>query len=109
MKSQIGEQRGRLVNPGGGALSATLNEYEGAASKKEIAQARWQSALNTLQQAYLDVLQQRRYFVRVVGMSAGSFAKVRDYGAIAWPLLRLMGLGYALWFGSRRFQKRLAG
>jgi len=108
LRSQIGEQRGRLVNPGGGALSATLNEYEGAASKKEIAQARWQSALNTLQQAYLDVLQQRRYFVRVVGMSAGSFAKVRDYGAIAWPLLVLMGLGYALRFGSRRFQKRLA-
>jgi Vi polysaccharide transport system permease protein len=108
LKSQIGEQRGRLVNPGGGALSATLNEYEGAASKKEIAQARWQSALNILQQAYLDVLQQRRYFVLVVGMSAGAVAKVRDYSAIAWPLLLLIGLCYALWFGSRRLQRRIA-
>jgi len=106
LKSQIGEQRGRLVNPGGGALSSTLNEYEGAASKKEIAQARWQSALNILQQAYLDVLQQRRYFVLVVGMSANAVARVRDYGAIAWPLLLLLGLGYALWFGSRRLQRR---
>lgn len=108
LKSQIGAQRGRLVNPGGGALSATLNEYEGAASKKEIAQARWQSALNILQQAYLDVLQQRRYFVLVVGMSAGTIAKVRDYGAIAWPLLLLIGLGYALWFGGRRLKSRAA-
>ena len=107
LRSQIAEQRGRLVNPGGGALSATLNEYEGAASKKEIAQARWQSALNTLQQAYLDVLQQRRYFVLVVGMSASAFAKVRDYAAIAWPLLLLIGLGYALWFGGRRLRQRV--
>jgi capsular polysaccharide transport system permease protein len=106
LQSQIAEQRGRLVNPAGGALSATLNEYEGAASKKEIAQARWQSSLNILQQAYLDVLQQRRYFVLVVGMSAGAFAKVRDYGAIAWPLLLLLALGYAAWFGARRMQRR---
>lgn len=107
LRSQIAEQRGRLVNPGGGALSATLNEYEGAASRKEIAQARWQSALNTLQQAYLDVLQQRRYFVLVVGMSAGTAAAVRDYGAIAVPLLILIGLVYALWFGRRRLAKAL--
>ncbi len=109
LRSQIAEQRARLVNPGGGALSATLNEYEGAASRKEIAQARWQSALNTLQQAYLDVLQQRRYFVLVVGMSAGATAKVRDYGAIAFPLLILIGLAYSLWFGRRRLLARLAG
>lgn len=90
LRSQIGEQRARLVNPGGGALSRTVGEFEYATGRKEIAQARWQSTLNTLQQAYLNVIQQRRYFVLIVGMSAGAFAQVRDLPSIVLPLLLLL-------------------
>jgi len=98
LRSQIAEQRGRLANPGGGSLVRTLNEYEGASARKEIAQARWQSTLNTLQQAYLRILEQRRYFVRIVGMSAGQTPKVRDVYGIAVPVLIFMALLYAIWF-----------
>jgi capsular polysaccharide transport system permease protein len=102
LKAQIAEQRARLVNPGGGSLARTVNEYETAASRKEIAQARWQSTLNTLQQAYLRILEERRYFVIVVGMSAGAFPEVRDVLAIAWPLLGLLALIYMLAWAIRR-------
>ncbi len=105
LRSQIAAQRNRLVNPGGGSIARTVNEYEGALSRKEIAQARWESTLNTLQQAYLQVLQQRRYFVIVVGMSAGAFASVRDLIMIAVPILLLMALLYALFFIVRRARR----
>jgi capsular polysaccharide transport system permease protein len=96
LQAQIAEQRGRLVNPGGGSIARTLNEYESASSRKEIAQARWQSTLNTLQQAYLRILEDRRYFVIVVGMSAAAFPAVRDILGITWPLLGLLALIYAI-------------
>jgi capsular polysaccharide transport system permease protein len=102
LTSQIAEQRRRLVNPGGGSLATTVNEFETASSRKEIAQARWQSTLNTLQQAYLRILEQRRYFVIVVGMSAGLFPEVRDVLGIVWPILALLALIYALIFIVRR-------
>jgi len=103
LRSQIGEQRGRLANPGGGSLSRSLGEFENASSRKEIAQARWQSTLNTLQQAYLDVIQQRRYFVLIVGMSAGTFAKVRDLPSIIVPILLLIAFGSMLVLAVRRW------
>ena len=106
LRSQIGEQRGRLVNPGGGSLSRSLGEFENASSRKEIAQARWQSTLNTLQQAYLDVIQQRRYFVLIVGMSAGTFAKVRDLPSIILPILLFLGLASVLVLAARRWLRR---
>ena len=102
LRSQIAQQRGRLVNPGGTSLATALNEYEGASAKKEIAQARWQSTLNTLQQAYLNILEQRRYFVIVVGMSASNFPKVRDVLTIAGPVLALVALLYLLLFALSR-------
>ena len=102
LQSQINNERRRLVNPGGGSLSRTLNEMEGANANKEIAQARYTSALNTLQQAYLKILEQRRYFVTIVSMSAGAFPKVRDGVAIALPILFLLALIYALVFGLPR-------
>ncbi|CAA9492837.1 MAG: hypothetical protein AVDCRST_MAG09-232 [uncultured Sphingomonas sp.] len=101
LRSQIGEQRGRLVNPSGGSLSRTVGEFEYATDRKEIAQARWQSTLNTLQQAYLNMIQQRRYFVLIVGMSAGAFAQVRDLPSIVMPLLLLIGLAAMLGFALR--------
>ena len=100
--AQVAEQRRRLVNPGGGSLQRTLNEFEGATARKEIAQARWESTLNTLQQAYLRILEERRYFVLVVGMSVGSFPKVRDILPIALPILLLLTFVYAAVFAARR-------
>lgn len=102
LRAQIADQRRRLVNPGGGSLARTLNEYESASSRKEIAQARWQSTLNTLQQAYLRILEERRYFVIIVNMAVGSDPKVRDLLTIAWPLLLLLAFIYALIFAVRR-------
>lgn len=104
LRSQIDGQRRRLVNPGGGSLQRTLNEMEGANASKEIAQARYQSALNTLQQAYLKILEQRRYFVTIVAMSAGAFPKVRDVLSIAAPILALLALLYALIVGLPRLR-----
>lgn len=105
LRAQISQQRQRLANPGGGSLVRTLNEFESASARKEIAQARWESTLNTLQQAYLRILEQRRYFVIVVGMSVAAFPKVRDVLAIAWPILLLLALLYALAFALRRAAK----
>lgn len=102
LTAQIAAQRRRLVNPGGGSLQQTANEYETASARKEIAQARWESMLNTLQQASLRVLQQRRYFVLIVGMSVATFPKVRDVLTIAWPILLFIALVYALVFAARR-------
>jgi capsular polysaccharide transport system permease protein len=106
LHSQINEQRARLANPGGGSLSSSLGEYENASSRKEIAQARWQSTLNTLQQAYLEVIQQRRYFVVIVGMSAGTFAKVRDLSSIIIPILLFLAFGSMLALAVRRWLSR---
>ncbi len=106
LRSQIGEQRGRLANPGDGSLSRTVGEYESASSRKEIAQARWQSTLNTLQAAYLDVIQQRRYFVLIVGISAGTTASVRDLPSIVFPILMLLAFAAVLAVAGRRFVKR---
>jgi capsular polysaccharide transport system permease protein len=104
LRSQIADQKRRLVNPGGGSLQRAVSDVESATANKEIAQARYTSALNTLQQAYLKILEQRRYFVTIVAMSAGEFPKVRDALAIAWPLLLLLALVYALIFARRRFE-----
>ncbi|HEX2802895.1 MAG TPA: hypothetical protein VHN55_02775 [Sphingomicrobium sp.] len=104
LQAQIADQKRRLSNPGGGSLLRTLNEVEGANANKEIAQARYQSALNTLQEAYLKILEQRRYFVTIVAMSAGAFPKVRDVLSIAWPILFLLAIVYALLFGLPRIR-----
>lgn len=102
LNAQIAEQRGRLVNPGGGSVQRSVNAFEEASSRKEIAQARWESTLNTLQQAYLRILEQRRYFVVVVGMSVPGAAAVRDILSITIPILLLIALGYALAFIVRQ-------
>lgn len=104
LTSQIADQRRRLVNPGGGSLQRSLNDMEGANANKEIAQARYQSALNTLQQAYLKILEQRRYFVTIVGMSAGAFPRVRDGLTIAGVLLFLLAIVYGLVFALPRLR-----
>ena len=106
LSSQIAEQRSRLANRGGSSLSRTADEFETASSRKEIAQTRWQSTMNTLQQAYLRVLEQRRYFVLIVGMSVASVPQVRDTMSIAVPILLLVGLIYALVFAFRRSAAR---
>ncbi len=102
LRSQISEQRQRLANPAGGSLVRTLNEFETATARKEIAQARWESTMTTLQQAYLRILEQRRYFVIVVGMSVAAFPKVRDTLVIAWPILLFLAVLYGLVFALRR-------
>jgi capsular polysaccharide transport system permease protein len=102
LNAQIGEQRRRLVNPGGGSLQQTLNEFENASARKEIAQARWESTLKTLEQAYLRILEERRYFVLIVGMSVETFPKVRDTLPIALPILMLLAFIYAVVIASRR-------
>ena len=102
LNAQIAEQRGRLVNPAGGSLQKTLNEFETASARKEIAQARWESTLNTLQQAYLRILENRRYFVLIVGMSVQTFPKVRDILPIVWPILLSLALIFALVLAARR-------
>ncbi|WP_205480832.1 hypothetical protein [Sphingomonas arenae] len=102
LRAQIAEQRRRLVSPAGGSLQRTLNEYEGAQVRKEIAQARWESTLTTLQQAYQRILDQRRYFVIVVGMSVATFPAVRDLLGITGPILLALALAYGLFFVARR-------
>ena len=104
LQAQIAEQKQRLVNPGGGSVQRNLNEIEGANANKEIAQARYQSALNTLQQAYLKILEQRRYFVTIVAMSSDTYPKVRDILSIAWPILFLLAILYALAFALPRLR-----
>lgn len=102
LNAQIADQRRRLVNPGGGSVQRSVSAFEEATSRKDIAQARWESTLTTLQQAYLRILEQRRYFVVVVGMSAVGTAKARDILSIAIPILLLLALAYALAFIARR-------
>lgn len=102
LTAQISEQRRRLVNPGGGSLQNTLSEFESASTRKEIAQARWESTLKTLELSYLRILEERRYFVLIVGMSVGTFPKVHDILPIALPILALLALIYAIVFGVRR-------
>ena len=102
LNAQIAEQRRRLVNPGGTSLQRTLNEFEGAQARSEIARARWESTLNVLQQAYLRILEQRRYFVLVVGMAVSGSPAVRDIVSIALPILALIALLYAILFIIRR-------
>lgn len=109
LNAQVAEQKRRLANPGGTSLQSTLTQYEGASSRKDIAQARWQSTLNTLQQAYLRILEQRRYFVIIVGMSAATFPAVRDLLGIAVPLLILLALIYAAVFALRSAGVTLPG
>ncbi len=101
LTAQISEQRRRLASPSGNSLVRTASEFESAAARKEIAQARWQSTLNTLQQAYLRILDQRRYFVIVVGMSVATFPRVRDILSVMWPILFTMLLVYALIWVAR--------
>lgn len=102
LRSQIAEQRRRLTNPGGGSLVRTVSEFESASARKEIAQARWETTLKTLQQAYLRILEQRRYFVIIVDIAVGNRPAVRDVLTIAWPILLLLALGYALFVALRR-------
>jgi capsular polysaccharide transport system permease protein len=102
LKSQIAEQRSRLVSPGGTSLQTTINEFQGALARKEIAQARWQSTLNTLQQAYLRILQERRYFVIVVGMSVPTLPAVRDVTSMSLPILFIVALLFGLALVARR-------
>jgi capsular polysaccharide transport system permease protein len=94
LQKQIGEQRGRLVDRGSNrSLQRTLGEYENAMVLKEIAQTRWESALRTLEQAKLQVLRQRRYFVIVVEPSAPTSSSTFDiFGKIATILLALLGI-----------------
>ena len=106
LSSQIAEQHRRLVNPGGPSLQKSAEDFERASSRKEIAQARWQSTMNTLQQAYLRVLEQRRYFVLIVGMAIEGAPRVRDTLTIAWPILMLVAFVYALVFALGRFAPR---
>lgn len=96
LNAQISEQRRRLVSPSDRSLQRTLNDFESASARKEIAQARWESTMNTLQQAYLRILEQRRYFVVIVGMSVGAFPKVRDLLALVWPILLFLAVVYAV-------------
>ncbi|HWU91916.1 MAG TPA: hypothetical protein VN106_01560 [Sphingomicrobium sp.] len=109
LTNQIAEQHRRLVNPTGPSLQKSADEFETASSRKEIAQARWQSTMNTLQQAYLRVLEQRRYFVLIVGMAIEGAPRVRDTLTIAWPILLLVAFIYALVFAFRRFTPGFRG
>jgi capsular polysaccharide transport system permease protein len=106
LTAQIAEQHRRLVNPDGTSLQQSAADFEKATSQKEIAQARWQSTMNTLQQAYLRVLEQRRYFVLIVGMAVEGAPRVRDALSIAFPILLLMAFIYALIFTLRQFVPR---
>ena len=102
LRAQIGQQRQRLANPGGGSLVRTVNEFETASSRKAIAEARYNTTLNTLQQAYLKILGERRYFVIIVNLAVDSYASVRDVVTISWPILLLLALIYAIVMLARR-------
>lgn len=105
LQAQIAAQRARLVSPGGNSLQRTVNEFERASTRKEIAEARWESTMNVLQQAYLKILEQRRYFVLVVGMAAGAMPQVRDIYVIAVPILLVLALAFAIAFIVRRLRE----
>lgn len=105
LQAQIGAQRSRLANPSGGSMVKTVNEFEDASSRKDLAQTQYQTTLTTLQQAYLKILEQRRYFVTIVALSVGESPAVRDIMTIAWPILLLLAFAYAAF----RFVKTTAG
>ena len=105
LQAQIAQQRSRLVNPSGNSLQRTVNEFERAATRKEIAEARWQSTMNVLQQAYLRILEERRYFVLVVGMASGAIPAVRDVYVIAVPILLFLALAFAIAYIVRRLRR----
>lgn len=66
LKKQIEDQRSRLVSSSSPkTMQRSLFDYEDVALRKELAQARWDSALRTLEQAKLQVLRERRYFMVV--------------------------------------------
>lgn len=98
LESQIANQRRKLVSPSGGSLQRALGDIESAAADKEIAETRHKSALNTLEQAYLRVLEQNRYFIIIVPPAASSRAAVRDILTIFWPVAALVLAAYALAF-----------
>jgi capsular polysaccharide transport system permease protein len=102
LQAQINQQRQRLTNPGGGSVARTVSEFESAASRKEIAQARYDTTLKTLQQAYLKILGERRYFVIIVQMGVDTYAAVRDIVTISWPILLFLGLLWAIVMLARR-------
>jgi capsular polysaccharide transport system permease protein len=102
LQSQISQQRQRLTNPGGGSVARSVNEFESAASRKEIAQARYDTTLKTLQQAYLKILGERRYFVIIVQMGVDTYAAVRDIITISWPILLFLALLWAIVAIARR-------
>jgi capsule polysaccharide export protein KpsE/RkpR len=109
LRSQIAQNRARLSNPGGRSLAQTVSAFDSANSRQEMAQVRWQGALSTLRDAYLDVLRQRRYFVLVVGMSAGERPSVRDWTAIVLPIVLLCAIAAGIVFAIRRMAATRTG
>ena len=49
------------------------------------------------------MIQQRRYFVLIVGMSAGAFAKVRDLPSIIVPILLFLAFASVTVLAIRRW------
>lgn len=97
LQAQIQDNRDRLSGQEGGSLAQTVSVFEQAAASQEVALARWQSALETLQQATLQILRERRYFVLIVGMSAGGSGAVHDWWPIVLPILVLCLVCFLAW------------
>lgn len=97
LEKQITEQRGRLAGELDGKSSGqSLNAFEDATLRKEMAQARWEASLQTLQQAKLQNLRERRYFLVVahpVSNVAAQFSSFMKWslGLMALLLLYLVG------------------
>ncbi|WP_164843977.1 hypothetical protein [Croceicoccus ponticola] len=85
LRAQIEDNRNRLSSDKGGSLAQTAGAFEDANTMQEIALARWQGALDTLQQASLHILAERRYFVLIVDITANDNPDVRDWWKIIVP------------------------
>jgi len=97
LRAQIQDNRDRLSGQEGGSLAQTASAFENANTSQEVALTRWQAAIDTLQQATLQILRERRYFVLIVGMSSGTSASVHDWWSIVLPMLILCLAGYLVW------------
>ncbi|MCL8257373.1 Vi polysaccharide ABC transporter inner membrane protein VexD, partial [Salmonella enterica] len=95
LEKQIGEQRNRLSNKlGSQGSSESLSLFEDLRLQSEIAKARWESALQTLQQGKLQALRERQYLL-IISQPMAESDTTRYADGTKWLLFFvLLGITY---------------
>ncbi|EDM0488288.1 Vi polysaccharide ABC transporter inner membrane protein VexD [Salmonella enterica] len=95
LKKLIGEQRNRLSTKlGSQGSSESLSLFEDLRLQGEIAKARWESALQTLQQGKLQALRERRYLLVISQPMVVSDTSRYDDGAKWLMFFVLLAVAY---------------